>query len=398
MSASTIVDPCADRNKSELVRLSRLFDLPDFVKQADIDNTMHPKEPAVSVFADPVRKKFACHNAAATILSAVYFHDKSAEYPEKDRKLVQERLEKAADFFRVRPDYDAVVKTASDLHLRRGSPLPDSSYAYVLTPDDGGAKERYYPMTDAASVKVAADWLLSVRDRMPFEYRHVISNKILAKAADYGAGLGRDLDGFLEKQAGRGIPDPDEIGEMLQQRATISRQVSPEWSDAITKLAVEIKTTPQISLQTDALVKLASVVEELDHNLGIRGKYTDIIRRPEDVLFGLTFQKAASDYNSLCVLQTGKVYDKRQFGKVALDDVESLFGTDFTEAVSCGLEVDTEKFAAVASTLPRPDAEMLESLMQAAGQHPQSLKTASFAGLSDEVLAEAAAKYQRKPV
>lgn len=394
MTASTIIDPSTDTNNEELVRLSRIYNLPTIVKQADINEAMRPPESLRSpnVYGDPKRLKFACHSAAATLLSAVYFHDKSAEYHTKERGLVQERLEKAADYFRVRPAYDDIVKQAATRNA--GNSLPDSSYAYVVTYDDG-ATERFYPMTDAASVKVAATWLHSVKDRMPYAERNTISGKILDKAASYGAGLGRELDDFLEKQAGRGIPEPGDIHDMLLQRAAMCSRLSPDWRVAVEKMAETVLATPQIAMQSASLIKLASTVEELDHVLGIRGKYTSTIRRPEDVIFGLTLQKAAGDYASLCVLQTGKVFDKNQFDKVARADVESLFGTDFVEAVSTGLDIDTEKFAAVASTLPRNDAEMLESLMQAAGQHPQSFKTAAFSGLPADALEHAAAMYQK---
>jgi hypothetical protein len=98
--------------------------------------------------------------------------------------------------------------------------------------------------------------------------------------------------------------------------------------------------------------------------------------------------------SSLCAMQTGNIYDKGQLSKLAREDVEGLFGTDFANEVCTGLEVDVEKIAEIAATLPRPDAELLEQLLTEAGQHPQMNKGASWEPISNEVLEELAALYQ----
>jgi len=387
---SSILDPAADTNKSELASLSRRYSFPSFVKSADLDATMHPTDRvAVTAYADPVRKKFACHSPAATWLSAVYFHEKSAEYHPKDQERICERFEQLADYFAIRPAYDAVVKQAAA--LRGADQLPDSSYAYVWHSDDGN-KERYYPMTSTQEVKAAAEWLYDNRDRIPFAHRNTIGKKILEKAARYGAAIGNSLTDFVEKQAGQGIPDPPEVYTLLERRAGLAK--SQEHRDAIMKLASTIKDTPRSALQPAELVKLATTVDILDHSIGLHGKYTDILPRPEDVIFKVTYTKAASDMSSLCAMQTGNIYEKGQLSKLAREDVESLFGTDFANEVCTGLDVDAEKIAAVASTLPRPDAELLEQLLGEVGQQPQMNKGASWEPLSNETLEKLAEMYK----
>ena len=101
-----ILDPASDVNREELARLSKLYTFPDFVKQADISQTMNPENPAVTTYADPVRQKFACHTAAATWLSSLYFHEKKAEYHPKDRNRIEQRLQHYVDYWRIRPVYD----------------------------------------------------------------------------------------------------------------------------------------------------------------------------------------------------------------------------------------------------------------------------------------------------
>jgi hypothetical protein len=387
-SPNLIIDSAADKNKSELIKLAHRYDFPQFVRTADLDQTMHPNNVAVTVYADPVNKKYACHSAAATWLSAAYFHEKAAEYHPKDQVRISERFSRFADYFGIRPAYDEIVKRAE--MLRGSDQLPDSSYAYVWQSDDGN-KERYYPLTNTMQVKAAAEWLFENRDKIPFADRNVISNKILEKAAKFGAGMGDALTDFIEKQAGRGIPDPADLYQMLDQRAVLAK--TKEHRDAITKLASTVRSTPRVALQPNDLVKLAAVVDLIDHNIGLKGKYTEIIQRPEDVIFKVTYTKAASDHSKLCALQTGNVYEKDQFSKLAREDVVSLFGEDFANEVCTGLEVNPEKLAEMAHTLPRPDAELLEQLLTEIGQRPQLSKSAEFEPLDNATLEALAAAY-----
>lgn len=389
-SPYVILDPTSDQNRTELVKFAKRYDFPEFVKQADLDTTMQPENIAVTAYADPVNKKYACHSAAATWLSAVYFHEKSAEYHPKHQQKITERLEKFADYFGIRPLYDSVVKRAKD--LQAGDQLPDSAYAFVWEAKDG-SKERHYPMTNTVQVKAAAEWLLDNRDRIPFVDRNVIAQKILEKAARYGASLGEELNGFVEKQAGHGIPDPPELYQMLNQRVMLSRTEAHR--EGITKLAQTVKNTPRTALQPAELIKLAATVDLIDHAIGLKGKYTEVIQRPEDVIFKVTYTKAASDYTRLCTLQTGNVYEKTQLSKLAREDVASLLGDDFAREVCTGFDVDPEKLAELAHTLPRPDAELLERLLQEAGQHPQMGKVANFEPIDDATLEALAAAYSR---
>jgi len=390
-SPSIVLDPTDDSQaRVELVKLARQYEFPKFVKEADLDTTMAPTQIAVTAYADPVRHKYACHNAAATWLSAIYFHEKSAEYHVKDRERIQERLEKFADYHAIRPAYDAVVKRSSE--LRGSNDLPDSNYAYVWSPTNGGPKERYYPLDTTANIKAAAEWLEKERDAIPFHDRNKIANKILEKAASKGAALGEDLTDFVEKQAGRGIPDPPELYEMLERRAKLGK--TAQHREAIHKLAEAVKSTPRVALQSRELVKLATTVDMIDHAIGLKGKYTAILQRPEDVIFKVSFTKAAADHTTLCALQSGSIFSKEQFGKLARSDVEGLFGSDFVNEVCTGLEVDPEKFAEVAGTLPRPDAELLEALLSESGQYSQMNKDASYEPIDNATLEALAAAYQ----
>ena len=387
---SVVVDPASDTSGIELSKLAKAYRFPDFVKSADMASTMNSGNVAVSAYADPVRQKFACHSAPATWLSAVYFHDKSAEYHPKDRERICDRLERFADYFGIRPDYDAIVKRATE--LRNDSGLPDSSYAFVWA-DETGHKERYYPLTNSTQVKIAAEWLLDNRDRIPFADRHTIGKRILEKAAAYAASLSEDLADFLEKQAGKGVPDMEELYCELCNRSHLAK--SAEHKAAILKLAEAVKKTPREIVGQQSLVKLAETMELTDHTLGIYGKYTDTIRRPDDIVFKTTFRKAASEMLRIVPLQTGNIYAKEQLAKLAREDVVSLLGDDFASEVSTGLDLDPEKFAEQAATLPLPDAQILDRMLNEIGQYPQFRDKSAHDALTASKMAASASSYRR---
>ena len=180
-------------------------------------------------------------------------------------------------------------------------------YAYVWESNDG-SKERYYPLDTPANIKIAAEWLESEKDAIPFADRNLIANKILEKAAAKGAGLGDKLTESVEKQAGRGIPNPPELYTMLERRSKLAK--TQDHRDALMKLAETVQSTPRVALQPNELIKLATTIDIADHAIGLKGKYTDLLPRPEDVIFKVTLTKAASEHTRLCALQTSSIYDK----------------------------------------------------------------------------------------
>lgn len=387
MTSSFIVDPTTDPTRKELARLSRVYEFPEYVKQADINQTMSPENIARSSYADPVRSIFPCHTKAATILSSIYFHDKANNINAKTRSQIENRLKAAASYFGVLPDYQDIVKQASNISKPQ---LPDSSYALIWESDDG-RKEYFYPMTDGLSTKAAAEWLYSVRDRVPFPDRNVAGSKIRTKALQYAVKLGEDLQDFIDKQAGYGIPDPPRITQAIEDRARLAK--TAEQRQLMLKLADTVKTTPQVALHEDSLVKLAETLEMYDWANGLLGRYTETIPRPEDVVFTLSLTKAAEHFNKLFVLTNGDVYEKSQLAKLASDDLSSVFGTEFVRRVSDGFGIGMEKLATAASQLDHFEADAFSYLLQEKGQYPQDFKSPAKTVISDETLDKLAAAY-----
>ncbi len=368
------VDQVADKNGAELFRLSQLYDFPDFVKKADLALVMNPGQLAVTVYADPVRRQFPCHNAPSAWLSAAYFYEKKAEFHPKDAERIEARLNEYVHYWRIKPQVDALRVKNAEYTKSASEKLPDSAYAYVWV-GENGHKERRLPMRTAGEVKQAADYLFQYADRFDFKTRNVMARKIMTKAAAYGANLG-DNRQWMEKSAGLGVGDPKAIVAMIEDRAKLAKD-NLTFKQGILKLAEVVRTTPRAALHPDVLADLCHTVENIDRTLGIFGKYAAAVPRPEDVIFSATFSKAAAELTETCALTSGNAYRKDQFAKLALDDVRSLFGDEFAEQVKKGFDVCAEKMAELAHTLPRGDAELLDRMMADCGLHPVQVKAAS---------------------
>lgn len=380
-----VLDPVSDKSKSGLLKVAEAFELPDFVKTANLDATLHPANIAKTAFADfPNSLGYPCHTAAATWMSTAYFQLKKASFNPKEQKRITENLQKAAAYFGIRPACDKVL--SHELPVEK---LADSDYAYVYQADSGEV-ERHFPITNAEEIKVAADWLEANQHNFIFEDRCTVADKILKKAASLGVNLGNERADKLEKQAGYGLPDLTLVQSALNNRALLTRDSKHRAS--IEKLAAEVHEKPELFLNRDTALKLASAIDQIDYAIGLKGKYTSLIPSPEDIVFTVSLSKAAAACDDMCELQTGNVYEKDQLAKLARQDLVEIFGDDFAKEACVGLEVDPEKLASIAHTLPKPDAELLEKLLKEAGQMPARVKAAS-SPLDEMDLEHVAASY-----
>lgn len=386
------VDHVADRGHVELVRLAGLYEFPEFVKQAGMEATLNPGPLAATVYADPVRRQFGCQTPASTWLSALFYQEKKAEFHPKDRARIEERLDRYADYWGIKSAVAAMRRRWEELHKNAEDRLPDSAFAWVWAGEDG-VKERRLPLRNAVETKVAAEWLHAHQDKIPFEHRHAIAKKILEKANQFGAGLGKEAE-FVERQAGRGVCDPKEVVGLVRGRAHCTKNA--QLRAHFLKMAQTLEAAPRQALLPDTMVKLAATIDRLDRDLGLVHRYADGLPRPDEVIFKEVFVKIAEDLASVVATTSGRVYEKSAFRKLAADDLRGLFGDDFVDRVVTPLgDVDPEKMAEEVHALPRPDAELLDGLLSDAGVSPILAKSAGVRqGFSEEELRAWAAAYQ----
>lgn len=385
----------AARGGTELYRLRQLYQFPDFVKKADPEKTLAvPRGVTIDTCADPDGRQFWCHTKAACWLSHLFYQEKKAEFHPKARAKIEEKLEKWAGDWAIKPEVEAIQARWAELHKSAEADLPDSAFAYVWVDAASGRKDRQYPLRSAMEVKAAAEYVETYRDRLPFAVRHVMSRKILEKAAAFGAGIGAHKE-FLEKQAGNGVCDPAAVVAMIRGRAMLVPE--GDLRRQFLKMASTLVEAPRLALQPPTLLKLAETLDKLDRQLGLVDKYSDGVPRPEDVIFGSTFSKVAEELATHVATTSGAYYEKAAFKRLPPADVQALFGDEFLGRVTTPLgEIDPEKFAEEVGTLPRPDAALLDSLLSDNGVAPVMRKAASAKlGFTTEQFEAMAAAYAR---
>lgn len=356
-----LVDHVADTNGVELHAFAKLYDFPEMVKTADYHKTFKPEGLPPSAYADERRRLFPCHTAASTWLSALYFTEKRGEYQPQEAARVEAKIDKAIDFWDIRPLVDRMLAQHAELHKNAEDSLPDEDFAYVWT-DSTGKKHRHWRLKNALDVRKAAEALYNYRDRIPFRERNAIANRILEKAAQYGAYLSK-YETFIEKQAGRGLCDPAKLRNAIEYRAKLANDTAVERE--LRKLADMVHRAPAHMLDPGTLTKLAGLLEDIDRKLGIQ--YNDTVRPPDEVVFEVTYKEAAEAADDMVPLTTGNVYSKRAFSNLRLADLREVFGADLAREVDDNGRVDIHKLAELASTFPRPDAELFERLLKETG-------------------------------
>lgn len=386
-------DQLADTSRVELLRLARIYDFPSFVKKADIGRALAPRKLEDHVYADVPNKQFPCDDAVSTYLSALYYQEKRADFHPKDQARIDGRIETFATYWRILPVVKAAQVRWQETHRSTDAQLPDSDFADIWLSQDG-RKERNLRMKTAMETKAAAEHLVAYRDAYSYERRHVIARRILEKTAKFGAAIGPQRE-FLERQAGMGCGKPSEIIALVRDRALMIGNAAVKTQ--FLKMAETIEKDPQRTLQPKSLVKLAETLDKLDRANGFVRRYADGLQRPDDVIFSATFSKAAAEVAQHVEFKTGNCYEKAAFRRLPLAEVKALFGDDFAGEVGTALgEVDVEKMAAIASTLPLGEASQLDTLLSDNGIAPSLRKAAAVRqGFDDSQIVAFADSYRR---
>ena len=368
MPTPTVVDAPADVNQQKLHKIAKLVPLPEFVRSAKLTDDKRAAELPQHVFGDPAGRKFPCHTKAATWLAQLYFLEGRHMYPTKRAERIQGRISNAADWWGIGGQTKQAAQAWETKQVAVEGELPDEAYALVV--DYEGQKLRRWPVTNQANVKAAAATLYGNRSKFPYDWRLAAARRILTKAAQLQVtDIEPPVREYLTKAAGRGSATPQLAGEAIARRMLMVPKQELAVKTAAAKLAKAVAAMNGVP-KPDAMVKLARLVDRLDREHGFYRYYDEAgLEMPEEIFFRLTEKKAQAFRNGHVELQTGTIIPLEALTTLDLSKVSGALGDEFTKAVAAGdsLDVDVEKFARVAATLPRGDAQLLERALASAG-------------------------------
>lgn len=126
-----------DVNQQTLYALEKLTGVPAFVKGASLETKEEVGQLPPHVFADPAHRKFPVHTKAATWLAHAYFKQCAPHYSNEERGFIQQRINKAAEFWKIGSllsDFDRQWTRLHAFHAPRD--LPDDQYALIYKTAD----------------------------------------------------------------------------------------------------------------------------------------------------------------------------------------------------------------------------------------------------------------------
>ena len=223
-------------------------DVPDFVKTAEaVDQRAHPELFALVLHEDgKLLKKFATADAGNTWLSTVYFHQTHESLPEEAQKVASVHLIQALQHFEIEPpeflfeilgeepeipETNLVDVTAARPPMRKVASAPDmEEVTYAIERADGS---KYYPLRDANSVKVAAEYFeTNHKNFVPRERR-----EYAVKVASVAARGRLPLPTSIQKYASQGYSANLEAHLTTRYLHLTDSNAAPEIRNRLIKLA-----------------------------------------------------------------------------------------------------------------------------------------------------------------
>jgi hypothetical protein len=369
-----------DISQQTLYAIEHLHGLPTFVKEAAVEGKDEVDKIPSSSFADPRHRKFPCHTKAATWLSNAYFQNSKDAYSKDEEALVQERIIKAAEYWSIR----TLVKNFNSNHVKMASyddsNLQDEDYALVAEFD--GKVVRRFPIPNAPSVKAAGEYLYAHRFDYPYPWRKAAARRILAKAVEYdekaenGEKVASQILRFepqtleyLQRAAGLGMTHPQWAAEKIAQRVYMLPDRLRSYQRKLAELAVEFRKLPSCTHQQ--MSKLAAVLDTVDRETGLCRNYHEGVEMPEEICFTVLKKEAEDILDSYITLQTGNAYPVGLLASLPLEKVAGVLGEAFTDQVKTpDGNLDITKFAEILPTLPRPDAKLIERVLEESMKGP----------------------------
>ena len=308
-----IIDPVSDSGFVKLCQLSKVFDLPEFVKQSSMDEQIDAKTlPAIS-FADSVKRVFPIHTKAAAYLSYLYFLDQKKDMAQTEINRASSGFRKAGSIWGINTEF-----TLADAEYKKATSIqPAEKIAHAIIAEG----LEFLPINTASNVMSSAREFEDSRHSLPYGLRYSAANALLKAAVDMH--LTTDmLPECVHKSAGKGLTTKEAATKELCWR--IKEEKSAKIKDALKPTADFLDQLEDGILPREAAEKVAKTIAAYDEATGVYKNYGKNVPLPEDVLFAFTKFAADSILDTFTEVN-GVTY---RADDLAAAEVDKLFGTD----------------------------------------------------------------------
>ena len=334
-----------DFSHKDLYTFLKVASIPEYVKEAEIDDCSTIQGFSKLAFADQKFMAYPINTAARTYVSNTYFQNKKAAIVDKfgasHAATIEKNIKEAAELFDISKD---IENYNSELNIKEAA---DYSQDYILTVKTAEDEEMsFYPVkTKQDLIKAACDFAKNTKN-YPFDWRKSMAESFVKKAESFDI---EELPDIVCKYAGLFYPDITAVKEeVIRRKRQLNTKEASEIYDRISEVADTLSTQ-------DDVFKIAEMLymTELEDGCYKYAAKTSILGDPVDRLFTLSLDKVAS------MLDVVEVHDK----VYRMKDLQKIGSEVYKQAT--GLELDPKCAADlrdILPTVPRSDMSLLEEL------------------------------------
>ena len=296
-----------DSWKDQFYHITVLFDVPDYVKSASIEDE-RPKLP-LSSYA--LEKKFPLNTRPHTWLSATYYLMNKNKLSSYQCKAAETKIREACGDWGI--DFDALQAQYKKAKT--------SDVEYLLEENHEGEKIQLFPISSSDDLPKAARYLFENRTKLPYRWRHKVASEILSRAKD----IPLPYDDYLYKAAGYGVSDAQNVAHNFMLRAELVYH--PEAKKLMRKCAADIWSE---KMDRKTLKKYAEIMAQIDEQFRLTHRYERDLPMPES-LFEKTSKEASERLKMFIELPNKKVIDGSIIGEKVMDKIAEAIGGRFEE-------------------------------------------------------------------
>ena len=318
-----------------------------------------------TAYADPAFRRFPCHTKAAVLRSAAYLYGQQALGESFDSPLpfekVAERLDRAAAFFGVKKDVDALREDAAEVAVPKEASVQLPPEAYAIDELHDGRAIRRFPMFNPATIAKAAGALIEYRFNYPYPWRKKAAMRVLQAAMSHDLQMDPVTLGTLTKMAGLFPNDPvDASRELL----LMSERFRGDAGSIIRKVANAI--AEDAAAEDSAREEVCTLIDKVAAQLmpGSRPMVEDAMYSERPV----ENEKAPESVT----MSTGNIYDVAALMQAPQDTYRVLGDDVAASLLDESGALDAKKVADVLPTLPRPEAQVLDTALSGVSIMPRT--------------------------
>jgi hypothetical protein len=338
-------DQQTDYSNKELYSMFVNADLPEYVKTAELDDSLELSELPKTAFADSERRIYPINTPARVFVSNAYFINKKADisklYGEDYTSQLENNIKEAAEIFDIVKDLDNYSskfneKTASDYSER-----------YLTEFDLGEANPvQLYPIKTAGDLTECANHFVKNIKNYPFDVRVKTAQNIVKFAEELDV---IEIPELVMKYAGLYYPDLENLGGEIRRRATkLTKEANKKVYEDVAK---DVSNVTEIS----EVMKIAEVMFYVENMEGLYDKtaVANVLGDPVDCIFTKSIEKVSEDLAFIDI--HGDKYKISDLTKISRDKYEEAFGFELDPE-------DVEKLAEILPTMPRSDVKLFEEI------------------------------------